>query len=178
HAGHEEEQAPPRRASGIYGPAQGPAHADPQERKRPQDERRREPGRRASQELLAEHPQGVQIRERRPQAVSERPDQRRIHRVLEQHQTGAVHQIGTPIDKLVEREPEAQPAPIPHAFASSSSFFRTSATFCAASGGTSWYTWNFARDRKSTRLNSSHVAISYAVFCLKKKKITEKVAFH
>ena len=27
-------------------------------------------------------------------------------------------------------------------------------------------------DRKSTRLNSSHVVISYAVFCLKKKKIT------
>src|SRR5690625_5745274 len=27
------------------------------------------------------------------------------------------------------------------------------------------------RDRKSTRLNSSHVAISYAVFCLKKKLI-------
>src|SRR5437868_9487622 len=27
-------------------------------------------------------------------------------------------------------------------------------------------------DRKSTRLNSSHVSISYAVFCLKKKKIT------
>src|SRR5699024_11731184 len=27
-----------------------------------------------------------------------------------------------------------------------------------------------ARDRKSTRLNSSHVSISYAVFCLKKKK--------
>src|SRR5207253_8353671 len=29
-----------------------------------------------------------------------------------------------------------------------------------------------AGDRKSTRLNSSHVAISYAVFCLKKKKET------
>src|SRR5690625_4073608 len=28
------------------------------------------------------------------------------------------------------------------------------------------------QDRKSTRLNSSHVAISYAVFCLKKKKKT------
>src|SRR5690606_41206383 len=28
----------------------------------------------------------------------------------------------------------------------------------------------FAEDRKSTRLNSSHVKISYAVFCLKKKK--------
>src|SRR5438309_7094126 len=27
------------------------------------------------------------------------------------------------------------------------------------------------RDRKSTRLNSSHSSISYAVFCLKKKKI-------
>src|SRR5690625_6765783 len=29
------------------------------------------------------------------------------------------------------------------------------------------------RDRKSTRLNSSHVAISYAVFCLKKKNIRD-----
>src|SRR2546427_5094385 len=28
----------------------------------------------------------------------------------------------------------------------------------------------FAKDRKSTRLNSSHSQISYAVFCLKKKK--------
>src|SRR5438034_6719646 len=28
----------------------------------------------------------------------------------------------------------------------------------------------FERDRKSTRLNSSHTVISYAVFCLKKKK--------
>src|SRR3989442_9441097 len=30
-------------------------------------------------------------------------------------------------------------------------------------------------DRKSTRLNSSHVRISYAVFCLKKKKINKNV---
>src|SRR5437870_10731193 len=29
----------------------------------------------------------------------------------------------------------------------------------------------YLKDRKSTRLNSSHVAISYAVFCLKKKKL-------
>src|SRR5690242_21583194 len=29
-----------------------------------------------------------------------------------------------------------------------------------------------ARDRKSTRLNSSHMSISYAVFCLKKKSMT------
>src|SRR5436190_22267084 len=41
------------------------------------------------------------------------------------------------------------------------------------------------RDRKSTRLNSSHTVISYAVFCLKKKKIvaqtlktTEYYTFH
>src|SRR5439155_22585195 len=31
------------------------------------------------------------------------------------------------------------------------------------------------QDRKSTRLNSSHVAISYAVFCLKKKKKKKKI---
>src|SRR5690625_6471227 len=30
---------------------------------------------------------------------------------------------------------------------------------------------NAPEDRKSTRLNSSHVAISYAVFCLKKKSL-------
>src|SRR5207249_11091387 len=32
------------------------------------------------------------------------------------------------------------------------------------------YKTNPTADRKSTRLNSSHVSISYAVFCLKKKK--------
>src|SRR5690625_5669221 len=50
-------------------------------------------------------------------------------------------------------------------------------------GGDKYVTWNkknvtvssdgchpITVDRKSTRLNSSHVAISYAVFCLKKKK--------
>src|SRR5438477_7916465 len=31
------------------------------------------------------------------------------------------------------------------------------------------------RDRKSTRLNSSHMSISYAVFCLKKKKKKRKI---
>src|SRR5690554_7610859 len=33
----------------------------------------------------------------------------------------------------------------------------------------------FEEDRKSTRLNSSHVRISYAVFCLKKKKKKTKI---
>src|SRR5437667_4664513 len=31
------------------------------------------------------------------------------------------------------------------------------------------------KDRKSTRLNSSHITISYAVFCLKKKKKKKKI---
>src|SRR3712207_7320891 len=34
--------------------------------------------------------------------------------------------------------------------------------------------FDVAGDRKSTRLNSSHANISYAVFCLKKKKISKK----
>src|SRR3989454_8629612 len=46
----------------------------------------------------------------------------------------------------------------------------------AGVGGLLFYGNNFqafaqALDRKSTRLNSSHLVISYAVFCLKKKKI-------
>src|SRR5690606_39866025 len=38
-------------------------------------------------------------------------------------------------------------------------------TTCRVTGTTRW-----TLDRKSTRLNSSHVKISYAVFCLKKKR--------
>src|SRR5438876_9095543 len=34
------------------------------------------------------------------------------------------------------------------------------------------------RDRKSTRLNSSHPSISYAVFCLKKKKPEKRIRTH
>src|SRR5699024_11369378 len=35
-----------------------------------------------------------------------------------------------------------------------------------------------SQDRKSTRLNSSHVSISYAVFCLKKKNIKQATYIH
>src|SRR2546430_15585404 len=44
-----------------------------------------------------------------------------------------------------------------------------------ASGGVAHlaHLGGFATDRKSTRLNSSHSQISYAVFCLKKKKKTK-----
>src|SRR2546422_5941918 len=42
-----------------------------------------------------------------------------------------------------------------------------------AEAGDAWDVHHFAAlDRKSTRLNSSHGYISYAVFCLKKKKTT------
>src|SRR5690242_21614584 len=34
------------------------------------------------------------------------------------------------------------------------------------------------KDRKSTRLNSSHMSISYAVFCLKKKKMRLEAVWH
>src|SRR5690606_41177427 len=36
----------------------------------------------------------------------------------------------------------------------------------------------FGKDRKSTRLNSSHVKISYAVFCLKKKNRKTRTHWH
>src|SRR5438477_8421942 len=37
---------------------------------------------------------------------------------------------------------------------------------------------DFITDRKSTRLNSSHMSISYAVFCLKKKKKNTRKLHH
>src|SRR5205814_4658143 len=39
-------------------------------------------------------------------------------------------------------------------------------------------TWCIGTDRKSTRLNSSHLGISYAVFCLKKKNAADGVCPH
>src|SRR5256885_12633462 len=52
-------------------------------------------------------------------------------------------------------------------------------------GRTVGWTWRWmtpqaaaAQDRKSTRLNSSHLVISYAVFCLKKKNTPQTVVHH
>src|SRR5437870_8801096 len=45
---------------------------------------------------------------------------------------------------------------------------------CSSSARTTASRSTAAADRKSTRLNSSHVAISYAVFCLKKKKVAHE----
>src|SRR3712207_8060544 len=44
----------------------------------------------------------------------------------------------------------------------------------SAEGGLS----RLVEDRKSTRLNSSHANISYAVFCLKKKKNSKIIRYH
>src|SRR2546427_1680640 len=53
--------------------------------------------------------------------------------------------------------------------------YTKSAELDPANAATAWRNfgislYNANRDRKSTRLNSSHSQISYAVFCLKKKK--------
>src|SRR5947208_13442282 len=45
---------------------------------------------------------------------------------------------------------------------------------CGRSPLSSFVPTRLSRDRKSTRLNSSHQIISYAVFCLKKKKKKQK----
>src|SRR2546426_2171075 len=47
-------------------------------------------------------------------------------------------------------------------------------TSCGTRTGSARIGTSAARDRKSTRLNSSHLVISYAVFCLKKKKKKHK----
>src|SRR5207253_10897649 len=69
--------------------------------------------------------------------------------------------------------PPARPRPPPCANASRAAPISSPATLppTAATAGRSprWTTSSSETDRKSTRLNSSHVAISYAVFCLKKK---------
>src|SRR5438067_9375173 len=44
------------------------------------------------------------------------------------------------------------------------------AIFVVGKNGAIEFSKAYSIDRKSTRLNSSHVSISYAVFCLKKKK--------
>src|SRR2546426_8304674 len=48
-----------------------------------------------------------------------------------------------------------------------------SGLYKSTDGGVTWMALT-GQDRKSTRLNSSHLVISYAVFCLKKKKKKKK----
>src|SRR5207302_5920398 len=80
----------------------------------------------------------------------------------------------TPLSRSAGCPPTASPASFKSAAATFTAlnFSRLSlplsswaATYDFDSNSASWFL-----DRKSTRLNSSHVKISYAVFCLKKKK--------
>src|SRR2546422_3126090 len=83
---------------------------------------------------------------------------------------------------MIRRPPRSPLFPYPTLFRSRSTIARATAASATATagagagvggGGAAAFVVSCAasgRDRKSTRLNSSHGYISYAVFCLKKKK--------
>src|SRR5437660_10621811 len=68
------------------------------------------------------------------------------------------------------RQTEAKLFPYPTLFRSRGRGARAPRRRAASRRHRAWCCARRPRDRKSTRLNSSHVANSYAVFCLKKKK--------
>src|SRR5207249_10017154 len=72
--------------------------------------------------------------------------------------------VSTPIESLAARATQTSYPDSSHRSCSSDSILSRGEGGSAASCATV-----SARDRKSTRLNSSHVSISYAVFCLQKK---------
>src|SRR5256885_11679689 len=82
---------------------------------------------------------------------------------------------------MIRRPPRSTLFPYTTLFRSSH-FFRSSASATDASPSTIATSSSpntsprIRLDRKSTRLNSSHLVISYAVFCLKKKKENSQVA--
>src|SRR5258708_26824167 len=77
---------------------------------------------------------------------------------------------------MIRRPPRSTLFPYTTLFRSEANETRARIFFCASSGNGRASRFDPAaatvagRDRKSTRLNSSHQIISYAVFCLKKKK--------
>src|SRR5690242_20900822 len=73
---------------------------------------------------------------------------------------------------MIRRPPRSTLFPYTTLFRSSSRSHRP----CVRSPNT--IPWRDRADRKSTRLNSSHMSISYAVFCLKKKKSIVEVGEH
>src|SRR2546427_7262366 len=89
---------------------------------------------------------------------------------------------------MIRRPPRSTLFPYTTLFRSESLFFAEGATSSGAISGhknspvTPSQKKDFPRsscstDRKSTRLNSSHSQISYAVFCLKKKKQNKRINF-
>src|SRR3712207_8353103 len=72
------------------------------------------------------------------------------------------------VDYLVEEVLQRQPEQVRSFLLQTSILDRLSGSLCDAVTG--------QQDRKSTRLNSSHANISYAVFCLKKKNNCSRCA--
>src|SRR5205807_6344166 len=70
---------------------------------------------------------------------------------------------------MIRRPPRSTLFPYTTLFRSRTASPRTTASKCVASSAANGSCGAGRRDRKSTRLNSSHLVISYAVFCLKKK---------
>src|SRR5215216_6525014 len=111
--------------------------------------------------------------------AGDRADCRRAGAVQE-----AAHRLTQPCDWPLRGSALAPPAasgarePRPHACAAiCGPTSVTSGIGCSAHCG-GWIPAASAADRKSTRLNSSHQIISYAVFCLKKKKNNQYSIFH
>src|SRR5215475_14774716 len=71
---------------------------------------------------------------------------------------------------MIRRPPRSTLFPYTTLFRSPTARRPASPSGCAPSPGRPFPAPRSVGDRKSTRLNSSHVKISYAVFCLKKKK--------
>src|SRR5207302_3510959 len=94
---------------------------------------------------------------------------RRLIRLTRRQFTVVV--LGTATAALLSEAcgPSAQPAPASSGAAAPTAAPQAAAPTAPAQAAAAAPTAP-AQDRKSTRLNSSHVKISYAVFCLKKKK--------
>src|SRR5258708_31963131 len=71
---------------------------------------------------------------------------------------------------LDPKRSEGTPAPLPHNPASATTLVLMGFAAVYIVWGSTYLAIRIGIDRKSTRLNSSHQIISYAVFCLKKKK--------
>src|SRR5258708_22821264 len=76
---------------------------------------------------------------------------------------------------MIRRPPRSTLFPYTTLFRSRAGVDRKACWSCRRTGARSCGSFPRARDRKSTRLNSSHQIISYAVFCLKKKKHTSEL---
>src|SRR2546426_6915160 len=71
---------------------------------------------------------------------------------------------------MIRRPPRSTLFPYTTLFRSYRGQHRPEAQLAQVNGRGDAFELHVVRDRKSTRLNSSHLVISYAVFCLKKKK--------